>query len=72
MAIVYKIDIIEALKNNGYSTYQIQKQKLLNQTTMQKFRNGNTNITVANVNTICTLLNCQPGDILEYIPDVDN
>ena len=29
-------------------------------------------ITMATLNAICRYLNCQPGDVLEYIPDDDN
>lgn len=68
MSIVYKIDVIAALKKAGYSTYKIQQDKLLSQATLQALRKGQT-ISVKSLNQICSLLNCQPGDILEYVPD---
>ena len=67
MSMKFKIDILSALKNAGYSTYKIRQEKLLSESTVQKLRN---NLPVAweNIATICELLICQPGDILEYIP----
>lgn len=67
--IKYKIDIMKALKEKGYSSYKLRQSKLLAEATMTKLRNNNTKITLENLNTICTLLQCQPGDILEYVPD---
>ena len=68
MPICYKIDVISALKQSGYSTYKIRKEKLLGEATLQKTRSGEP-VSWDNVSTICKLLNCQPGDILEYVPD---
>ncbi len=68
MAIKYKTNVLALLKNNGYTTYKLRKEKILGESTLQKMR---TNILLswAELNTICTLLNCQPGDIVEFIPD---
>ena len=65
----YKIDVIEQLKQAGYTSYRLRKEKLLAEGTLQKFRESDTRITVENLNTICTLLQCQPGDILEWTPE---
>lgn len=66
--IKYKIDIISALKNKGYSTYRIKQEKIFNQSQLQQLRNDKL-LTQDALNKVCFLLNCQPGDILEYIPD---
>lgn len=68
MAIKYKTNVLALLKNNGYTTYKLRKEKILGESTLQKMR---TNILLswAELNTVCTLLNCQPGDIVEFIPD---
>lgn len=68
MPIKYKINIIEELKKAGYSSYRIRKEKLLSESTMQKFRN-NEPISWDNISTVCKLLNCQPGDIMEYVDE---
>jgi putative transcriptional regulator len=65
MSIKYKMDIVAALKNAGYSTYRIRKDKLLGEATVQKLRQ-NEPVSWENISTICALLKCQPGDILEY------
>lgn len=64
----YKVDVIQKLKEAGYSTYRLQKEKLLATTTLVKLRNGNTTITVESLNAVCDMLKCQPGDILEWYP----
>ena len=64
----YKLDIMLALRNAGYNSYRIQKEKLLSSTTVQKLRHGDTTLTVENLNTICDMLQCQPGDLLEWVP----
>lgn len=64
----YKQNILELLKMNGYSTYKIRKNKIFSEAQLQYFRNG-TIVREETLNKLCCLLNCQPGDILEYIPD---
>lgn len=66
--IKYKIDIIQALKNKGYSTYKIRKEKIFNESQLQQMRE-NKILAQDALNKVCTLLDCQPGDILVYIPD---
>lgn len=65
LPIKYKLDVLEALKKKGYSTYRIRKDKLLAESTVQAFRRGDM-VSVDNIARICELLGCQPGDILEY------
>lgn len=67
----YKVDVIQKLKEAGYSTYRLQKEKLLATTTLVKLRNGNTTITVESLNAICDMLECQPGDLLEWHREED-
>ena len=67
MPIVYKIDILEALKSKGYNTNKLRKEKLLSESDIQGLRE-NRYITLPNISTICSLLECQPGDLLEYVP----
>ena len=69
--IKYKIDIIHALKSIGYSTYKIRKEKIISQSTLQKFRNGEI-VNADNMALICKLLKCQPGDIIEYVESDEN
>jgi putative transcriptional regulator len=63
--IVYKVDVLEMLKNTGYSSYRLRKEKIMGESMMQKIRNGELMSWEA-LSRVCDLLNCQPGDILEY------
>lgn len=69
MAIKYKIDILAALKEAGYSTYRIRKEKIFGESTMQDFRNNQAVMSADCIEKLCKLLNCQVGDILEYIEE---
>jgi putative transcriptional regulator len=70
MPIKYKINVISALKDAGYSTYRLRKEKLLGEATIQKFRNSEP-VSWDNISTVCKLLQCQIGDLLEYVSDED-
>ena len=70
MPVIYKIDILAALKEKGYSTYRLRKDKLLAEATIQAIRNGSL-VSWATIAQLCDLLECQPGDLLEYVKDAD-
>ena len=61
--IVYK-DVIEQLKQAGISSARIRREKLLSESTLTRLRKNGT-ITTEAIDTICTLLHCQPSDIIE-------
>ena len=68
MPVQFKIDILAALKDMGYSNYMLRKDKLLGEGTIQALRTG-TMVSVEIIGKLCELLQCQPGDILEYISE---
>ena len=68
MGIKYKIDIIAALKEAGYNTSTLRKDKLLSEGVIQALRESKY-ISLQNVSKICDLLDCQPGDLLEYVKE---
>lgn len=68
MPIKYKIDILAALKEAGYNTGRIRKERILSESTVQSIRRQEA-INFDNLGRLCRLLHCQPGDILEYIED---
>lgn len=70
MAIVYKTDILTALKEKGYNTTRLRKDKLLGESTIQQLRE-NKLVSWNNVDRICRLLDCQVGDILERQEESD-
>ncbi len=66
--LTYKIDILLELKAIGYNPFRLRKEKLLGESTIQKLRN-NEIVGIHYLDTICGLLNKQPGDIIQYEPD---
>lgn len=67
--IVYKIDIMQALKDAGITTTKIRREKIFGEATLTKFRNNDTTITLDNLDRICKLLHLQPSEIIEYKKD---
>lgn len=67
--IVYK-HILEQLKEAGWSTYRLQKEKIIPNGVIIRIRAG-LPITTATVDKICELLDCQPNDIMEYVQDAE-
>lgn len=65
MPIRYKLDIMQALRDAGYNPQRIRDEKIIGQATLQQLRRGEL-VSWKTIETICKLLNCQPGDILEY------
>lgn len=68
MPIVYKIDILAKLKEAGYNTNKIRKEKIMGEAMLQKIREGQ-KVSWATMETLCELLDCQPADLIEYIKE---
>lgn len=68
MSVKYKIDILPALKDAGYNTTRLRREKLLSESTIQQLRHGDL-VSWANIERLCHLLQCQPGDLLEYVEE---
>lgn len=64
----YKIDVLLKLKEAGYSSTRIRKEKLIGQSYLQQLRHGEI-VSWKTIEIICELLNCQPGDIVEYVKE---
>lgn len=68
MPVKYKIDVLPALKDAGYNTTRLRREKILSESTIQALRIGKM-VSIENISRICSMLGCQPGDILEYKED---
>ena len=68
MGMKFKFDTLQALKGKGYTTYKIRDKKILSESTVQKLRKGSP-VSWENIEALCRLLEIQPGDLLEYVPD---
>ena len=69
MAIRYKVDILAELKKKGYSSTRIREEKLIGQSYLQQLRRGEL-VSWKILNIICSLLECQPGDLIEYVEEL--
>lgn len=63
----YKIDVLQELKTAGYTTTRIRKEKILSESTLTRLREGKTTISCDSIGVICSMLRCQPGDVLENV-----
>lgn len=68
MPLRYRINIMDELKKAGYSSTRLRKEKLMGESYMQQLRRGEL-VSWKAIDTICELLQCQPGDFLEYVPE---
>ena len=66
--LTYKIDVLETLKENGYNTGRLRKEKLLGENAIQSLRK-NEMVGIIALEKICKLLDMQPGNIIKYVED---
>ena len=64
----YKLDVMQKLTENGYNPRKLRSLGILGERTMTSLRRGEM-ISLKSIDTICRLLRCQPGDLLEWIDD---
>lgn len=62
------MDVLDALKKAGYTTYRLRNEKLMGERVVQQLRHGEL-VSWKTIETICSLLGCQPGDLVEYTPE---
>lgn len=65
---VYKIDVLDTLKESGYNTTRLRKEKLLGENAIQSLRK-NEMVGIIALEKICRLLDMQPGNIIKYVED---
>lgn len=63
----YKFNVIKALEDIGINTTKAKETGIFGQATMKKFKDGNTNISLDNLNRLCAVLEMQPRDIIKYV-----
>ena len=64
----YKLDVMQKLTENGYNPRKLRNLGILGERTMTSLRRGEM-ISLKSIDTICRLLQCQPGDLLGWIDD---
>lgn len=68
MAIKYKRSILPWLKEKGYNTTRLRREKLFGEATIQAFRTGKP-IAFSGLDKLCSMLECKVEDIIVYVPD---
>ncbi len=63
--------LFEKLKSAGISSYKLRKMKdpIIAQYTLTRLKKGVGGIDNNTLNRLCKYFDCQPGDLMEYIPD---
>ena len=61
----YKIDILEELKNKGYTTYVLRKNRYLSETTIANIRAGKP-VTMNALDAICIMLRKTPEEVINF------
>ena len=66
----FKYDKLFALlKERGITSYKIRKDNIISQAALTKMKNGEGNIDTRTLERLCAVLQCQPGDIMEYVEE---
>lgn len=60
--------LIKLMKEKGITSYTIRRDKIIGQATYKKIVDGG-DIDTRTIAKLCQLLECQPGDILEYVEE---
>lgn len=59
------------MKERGLTTYRIRKENIISQSALTSLNAGKS-VTTDTIAALCEALNCQPGDIMEYVPDEES
>ena len=70
MAIVYD-KLLALLQEKEYNAYRIKKEHLIGQATYYAIKNGTGGLDHRSIDRLCKALQCQPGDLMEYVPDAE-
>ena len=65
MAIEYKFDVLQRLREKGINATVLREYKLLSETVSQSLRHKR-GVTFDTLNRLCILLECKPGDIIDF------
>ena len=63
------LKLSEVLEEKGKTFYSLRKDKIVGTETIRKLQQNNGSIDTRTIKNICAYLDCQPGDIMRYLPD---
>ena len=69
MPIIYN-KMLKRLDEKGITSYTVKRDGIIGQATFRKIKEGG-DIDTRTIAKMCEVLECQPGDLLEYVPDED-
>lgn len=70
MAIIVNIDVM--LARRKMSVTELSERLGITMANVSILKNGKAKaVKVETLNRLCRILDCQPGDLLEYVPDED-
>ena len=66
--------LFELMKEKGITSYTLKKDNLVGQQTLTNLRHPERErgLDHRSINKLCKALNCQPGDLMEYVPDPED
>lgn len=70
MPIVYN-KLFNLLKTKNKTMYDLRKDKVIGTATLEKMRKGMGHVDTRSIESLCEYLDCQPGDLMEYVKEAD-
>lgn len=69
MPIIYR-KLAVLLKDKGLTEYKLKRDKVAGGATLDKiFGRSEGHVDTKTIESLCKYLDCQPGEIMEYVPD---
>ena len=62
--------LFSLMREKGLTTYRIRQENIISQSALTAIKNGKS-VTIDTIAKLCKVLNCQPGDIMEYEEEQD-
>lgn len=66
--VIYKIDVLEKLKDKGFTTYRLRKEKIIGEATIQRLREKKS-VSFEVLSLLCELLECDLDYIIGYVKE---
>lgn len=60
--------LLALCEERGINSYIIKKNKIMGQGAWVSIKEGK-DVRLSTIDSLCRFLDCQPGDLLEYLPD---
>ena len=57
------------IEGKGLTMYSLRRDKVVGVATLEKMWKGEGHVDTRSLERLCEYLDCQPGDIMEYVPE---